>query len=211
MNETQIEVKEEQKRNRFDYTIIVDTIPIGSKVLDLGCGIGTLLKSLKEKRGVEGRGIEIKQEKVKKCVERGLSVLHGDLDEGLKHYKSKSFDYVIFNETIQVVHNSLLVLKEALRVGKKVIVSFPNFGHWQVRLSFALSGKMPKSRALPYEWYNTPNIRELTVKDFRVVCKKNNIHVIKEFSYVRKNGNGSLVRVASNFFATNSLFVLEQR
>src|SRR3989344_5021434 len=209
--EDKIEAKEELKENRFDYNLIAEVIQPNSKVLDLGCGIGSLLRLLKEKKNIDGRGIEIKQERVQECVKHGLSVLHGDLDEGLKHYKNKSFDYVIFNETIQVVKNSLLVLKDALRVGKKVIVSFPNFGHWQIRFSYFFSGRMPKSKALPYEWYNTPNIRLLTVKDFRDICRKNNIRVVNEFDYNRKNGKSRLVSFWPNLLASNSLFVVEDK
>lgn len=204
------EIKEEQKKNHFDYNLIVRIISNNSKVLDLGCGAGTLLKLLKEKKNIEARGIEIKRAHVKECIEKGLSVLHGDLDEGLKHYRDKSFDFVIFNQTIQVVRNSLLVLEEALRIGRKVIVNFPNFGHWQIRYFFCLSGRMPKSKALPYEWYNTPNIRVLTVRDFRELCKENNIHIIKEINYVNRNGNSRIVHIAPNLLATNSLFILEK-
>jgi methionine biosynthesis protein MetW len=211
MTENKIGIDEEQKRNRFDYRFISKIIEKNSKVLDLGCGAGTLLKLLKEQKDVDARGIEIKQDKVQKCVEHGLSVLHGDLDEGLKYYNDKSFDYVIFNQTIQVVKNSLLVLKEALRVGKKVIVSFPNFGHWQIRFSYMLSGRMPKSKALPYEWYNTPNIRLLTVKDFRDVCRKSNIHILKELNYINKNNKSRAVPLWPNLFASNSIFIVEQR
>ncbi len=211
MNENKIEVKEEQKIERFDYNFITNIIEKNSKVLDLGCGIGTLLKLLKDKKNVDGRGIEIKQYKVQKCVENGLSVLHGDLDEGLKHYKDKSFDYVIFNQTIQVVRNSLLVLKEALRVGKKVIVSFPNFGHWQIRYSFFLSGRMPKSKSLPYEWYNTPNIRLLTIRDFRDVCRKNSLYILKELNYINRNGKSKAIHIWPNLLASNSIFIVEQK
>lgn len=211
MDKNQIEIKGEQKRNRFDYKFIANAVGGNSKVLDLGCGTGTLMRMLKEKKNVDARGIEINQDKVKRCIEHGLSVLHGDLDEGLKHYKDKSFDYVIFNQTIQVVKNSLLVLQEALRVGRKVIVSFPNFGHWQIRFSYTLSGRMPKSRALPYEWYNTPNIRLLTIVDFRDVCKKNKIEVLKELNYINRNGKSRAVYFWPNLLASNSLFVVEEK
>ncbi len=205
---TDLEIKEEKKRNRFDYKLIVKLIEENSRVLDLGCGTGTLLRMLKEKKDIVARGIEINPDKVKRCIHHGLSVLHGDLDEGLKHYKDNSFDYVIFNQTIQVVKNSLDVLKEALRVGKRVIVSFPNFAHWQIRFSFFFSGHMPKSKALPYEWYNTPNIRVLTIKDFRELCIENNINVLNQFSYINRNGTSRLVRLCPNLFATNSLFLV---
>jgi len=209
MDETQIEAYEEKKRSRYDYKFIADTVEKGSRILDLGCGTGTLMRLLREKKDVEARGIEISQDKVRRCIEHGVSVLHGDLDEGLKHYKDKSFDYVIFNQTIQVVKNSLLVLQDALRVGKKVIISFPNFGHWQIRFSYLISGRMPKSRALPYEWYNTPNIRLLTIVDFRDLCKKNNIKILTEIDYFEKNGKGSAIHFWPNLFASNSLFVLK--
>jgi methionine biosynthesis protein MetW len=209
--DTSVKSREEQKKARFDYRFIVRTIEEKSKVLDLGCGTGELLQLLKDKKSINAVGIEIKQDRVQKCVQRGLSVLHGDLDEGLRYYKDKSFDYVIFNETIQVVKNSLLVLKEALRVGKKVIVSFPNFGHWQIRFSYFLSGRMPKSKSLPYEWYNTPNIRLLTIKDFRELCKKNKIRIIKESSYINRNAHSSPVKAWSNLLASNSIFVIEER
>ncbi len=211
MNENNIEWTEEQKRNRYDYRYIAKTVRENSKVLDLGCGNGTLMRLLKEQKNVDARGIEIKKDKVKKCIEHGLSVLHGDLDEGLKHYRDKSFDYVIFNQTIQVVKNSLLVLKGALRVGKKVIVSFPNFGHWQIRFSYLFSGRMPKSKSLPYEWYNTPNIRLLTLADFRDLCRENNLEVLTELNYINKNGKSGAMPFWPNLFATNSLFVVQEK
>lgn len=210
MNEDKIELEKEKKIDRFDYNFIVGTIESASKVLDLGCGTGILLQLLKEKKNIDARGIEIKQAKVQKCIEKGLSVLHGDLDEGLRHYRDKSFDYVIFNETIQVVKNSLLVLKEALRVGKKVIVSFPNFGHWKIRFSYVLSGRMPKSKALPYEWYNTPNIRLLTVNDFRELCRENNIHILKELNYTNRDVKSQKTIIWPNLLASNSIFLVEQ-
>lgn len=201
----------ENKTERFDYRFIVSAIEKNSKVLDLGCGTGVLLQLLKEKKNIQTRGIEINQKKVQKCIEKGVSILHDDLDEGLKHYKDKSFDCVIFNQTIQVVKNSLLVLEEALRVGKKVIISFPNFGHWQIRFQYLFSGRMPKSKALPYEWYNTPNIRVLTIKDFRSLCKENNIRILKEVDYVDRNGKSKAVNLCPNLFASNSIFVVEHK
>ena len=196
--------------NRFDYKVIIKEIEEGSKVLDLGCGSGELLSCLKKHKKIDARGIELKQDKVRQCIEHGLSVLHGDIDEGLKHYGDKSFDYVVFCETIQVVRNSLLVLEEALRVGKKVIVSFPNFGHYTIRFPYFFFGKMPKSSSLPYEWYNTPNIREVTIKDFRTLCRTHNIKIIKEADFLKNSGKSKKISFWPNLLASNSIFIMEK-
>lgn len=195
---------------RFDHRIIIEAIEKGSKVLDLGCGSGELLRSLQKSKGINARGIEIKHDKIRDCVEKGLSVLHGDIDEGLKHFQDKSFDYAIFCETIQVVRNSLSALQEALRVGNKVIVAFPNFGHYKIRFSFFFSGRMPKSKSLPYEWYDTPNLRVLTTQDFRVLCRENGFRIIKEVNYIKRNGKSRQVRLWPNLIASNSVFVIEK-
>lgn len=151
---------------RGDYRIIGDIVEEGSSVLDLGCGEGVLLAWLVEHKRVQARGVEISSAKVRKCVAYGLSVYQGDIDQGLADYPDQCFDYVILNQTLQETHQPLKVLREMIRVGRRVIVAFPNFGHWSIRGSLLLTGRAPKARHLPYEWYNTPNIHFVTVLDF---------------------------------------------
>ena len=148
----------ESKGLHLNYSIISDMIDDYARVLDLGCGNGYLLKLLKDKKHINGNGIEISQKEVIQCLEKGLSVIQGDIDEGLKQFADKSYDYVILNQTLQSTHNPDYVLEEMLRVGKKCIVSFPNFAYWRIRFKFFFTGAMPKSRVLPFEWINTPNI-----------------------------------------------------
>ena len=136
-----------------DYDIVVELIPPRAKVLDLGCGSGELLQRLITQKNVYGRGLDIDPELVISCVEKGLSVVHGNLDEGLAQYQAKSFDWVVLNQTLQVTHRPALVLREMLRVGQTSIVSFPNFAYWTVRSQLFLRGRMPISRSLPYPWY----------------------------------------------------------
>jgi len=151
---------------RSDYAIISSLVEPGTKVLDLGCGDGELLAWLVENKGVEARGIEINRARVQKAIARGVTVFQGDIDEGLADIPDQSFDYVILSQTLQETRHPLKVLQEMLRVGRHVIVTFPNFGHWSVRLSHLFSGRAPRTRLFPYEWYDSPNIHFLTVKDF---------------------------------------------
>jgi methionine biosynthesis protein MetW len=149
---------------RFDYEIIVDIIENGSRVLDLGCGNGELLSKLKQRRNVDARGVELDDRCVAECIRRGFTVFQGDIDEGLGDYADKSFDYVVLNQTLQVVHKPTLVIEEMLRVGKRAIVSFPNFGYFRIRWYLLTKGRMPKVDFLPSDWYNTPNIHLLTLR-----------------------------------------------
>ena len=155
----------------LNYKQITKLIEKGSKILDLGCGDGYLFKKLVDEKEVTGIGIEINQDEVIKAIERGLSVIQGDLDKGLKQFADKTFDYAILNQTLQSTEHPDYVLDEMLRVSKKAIVAFPNFAYWRVRFYLFFKGKMPKSRALPYEWYNTPNIHLNTIEDFFEFCK----------------------------------------
>ncbi|MBU0629942.1 MAG: methionine biosynthesis protein MetW [Candidatus Margulisbacteria bacterium] len=163
-----------------DYNLIESLIPAGARVLDLGCGDGTLLSLLQERKKVKGIGIDIYSEGLNECLKKGLSVLQLDLNNGLASFKSGSFDYVILNMTLQATYNPLLLIKEMVRVGHRAIVGFPNFGHWKLVLSLLLKERMPKNKTLPYEWYNTPNIRLMTIKDFRILCRENGIRIIGE-------------------------------
>ncbi|MGB9915541.1 MAG: methionine biosynthesis protein MetW [Candidatus Bathyarchaeales archaeon] len=165
---------------RLDYQIILNWIGTGSSVLDLGCGDGALLTLLIKLKDVQAQGIEINENAVRECVAKGLNVFQQDIDTGLSEYADKSFSYVILNQTLQQVKNPSFVLKEALRVGKKVIVSFPNFAHYSARISIFFRGKVPVTPALPYEWYNTPNLHFLSITDFKNYCKKKNITIADE-------------------------------
>lgn len=158
--------------SRRDYAMIADLVSPGSRVLDLGCGEGELLAWLREFKRVDARGVEIDGAKVLKAIARGVSVYQGDLESGLRDYPDGSFDFVVLSQTLQEMHRPIGVLQEMLRVGKHVIVSFPNFGHWTVRLSHLVSGRAPKTELFPHDWYDSPNLHFLTVEDFVLLCRK---------------------------------------
>jgi methionine biosynthesis protein MetW len=157
---------------RVDLQLIADLVTRGSRVLDVGCGDGLLLSLLQERRGVDGRGIELSQEGVNECVARGLSVIQGDADRDLVHYPDDAFDYVILSQTIQATRNPKTVLAELLRIGERAIVSFPNFGHWSIRLSLLARGRMPVTANLQHAWYETPNIHFCTIRDFVALAEE---------------------------------------
>jgi methionine biosynthesis protein MetW len=171
--QTQLQSQREPKKafvpellGRSDYAIIGEIVEPRAKVLDLGCGEGELLEWLAGNKGVEGRGVEISGTKVQRAIARGVSAYQGDIDEGLADYPDRAFDYVILSQTLQESRHPLKVLREMLRVGRRAIVAFPNFGHWRMRQSMLVRGQMPKTRLFPYEWYDSPNIHFLTVHDF---------------------------------------------
>jgi len=195
----------------LNYSIISNMIEENARVLDLGCGNGYLLKLLKDKKKIKGNGIEISQTEVIQCLEKGLSVIQGDIDEGLQQIPDKYYDYVILNQTLQSTHNPDFVLEEMLRAGKKCIVSFPNFAYWRVRFNFFFTGNMPKSRVLPFEWYNTPNIHLLTIKDFFEYTKQHNIK-IEEGIYTTKAAirKGIQYSIFSNLLAEEAIFVISR-
>jgi methionine biosynthesis protein MetW len=165
---------------RADLAIISEWIEPGSRVLDLGCGDGTLLEHLKRERQVDGYGLEIEPDNLTACIRRGVSVIQSDLDAGLTDYfDDNSFDYVVMTQTLQAMHYPARLLREMLRVGRQGIVTFPNFGHWQSRMQLGLGGHMPVSRALPNEWHDTPNIHLCTLKDFEQLCRELNITILQ--------------------------------
>ena len=197
--------------DRKDLEIISSFVEKNTSVLDLGCGDGSLLKKLKHERNIIARGVDILEENIISCITKGISVFQGNLDEGLADYSDKSFDYVILAQTLQVVHKPRMILNEALRVGKSAIVSIPNFGYWQVRVKIGFTGKMPKLEFLPYEWYETPNIRLLTINDFRNLCKKDNITIEKEIhTNLRDKSDSWLTRTWPNLFAQASIFLVSK-
>ncbi|MCL5292729.1 MAG: methionine biosynthesis protein MetW [Actinobacteria bacterium] len=191
-------------KQRLDYDLIIDLVTEESRVLDLGCSTGDLLKLLIKQKKVTGFGVEIEEEKVYSCIAKGLSVHHGDIDDGLADYPDHSFDYVILSLTLQAVKKPKFVIEEMLRVGGKAIVSFPNFAYLPIRWQLAALGRMPMTTDIPYEWYETPNIHLTTIKDFSRFCGENSIKVSDVF-YLGSKGQ---IRFAPNVFAKSALFVL---
>jgi methionine biosynthesis protein MetW len=177
-----------------------------TSVLDLGCGDGKLLSRLIEEKHVRAQGIEISDKAIHRCVARGLSVFQEDIDTGLSAYGDKSFDYVILNQTFQQVRKPDFVLKEALRVGKAVIVAFPNFLHYKARLQMFFGGKVPVTSSLPYEWYATPNLHFLSIADFKEYCKKRRMRIHRT-AFV---GNNRRIRFWPNLFAEIGLFLFSE-
>lgn len=190
---------------------IIDIVREGSRVLDLGCGKGELLELLQQRKKVQGYGVDISFDNVLECVKRGISVFQGNIDEGLPGFSDQSFDYVILSQTLQQVHKPLFVLSEMLRVGRMGIVTFPNFAYWKVRLQL-LFGDVPRTRALPYEWYDTPNIRVISIKAFRRVCRAQSIRIVAEVPlYDKVMLPPVLSRAAANLFSRKGMFVIEKR
>lgn len=157
---------------RTDYRIISEWVAPNSRVLDLGCGDGELLQWLAERKNVDARGVELDGSEVQRAIARGVSVYQGDIDQGLVDYPNQAFDYVVLSQTLQQVRRPLPVLREMLRVGQRIIVAFPNFGHWRVRLSHLWSGRSPKTKLFPHEWHDSPNIHFLTVTDFTALVEQ---------------------------------------
>jgi methionine biosynthesis protein MetW len=197
---------------RADFEIVAENIPEYAKVFDVGCGDGTLLKLLVAKKRVKARGIEIDEENVLSCVDKGLSVLQGDIDEGLNEYaKNNSFDYVMALRTVQAIWNPKKSIDEMLRIGKQVIISFPNFAHFQIRFGLLFKGRMPKNRVLPYEWYDTPNIHLLTIRDFTRFCRDNGIKIEKRYFLASLEKKKTfLASLWPNFFAYYGLFIISR-
>ena len=189
---------------KTEHKIILDWITKEASVLDLGCGDGELLALLITEKQVHAQGIELSETAIHRCVALGLSVFQQDIDTGLSEYADKSFDYVILNQTFQQVKKPDFVLKEALRVGKKAIVGFPNFVQASARIQIFFKGRVPVTKALPYEWYDTPNLHFLGIADFKDYCKKRNIH-IEDSAFIRKN---TKVRFFPNLLAEIGLFLL---
>jgi len=162
-----------------EFKIIANLLPPQSRVLDVGCGDGTLIEALIKEKSIDARGIELEEDKVKECISKGLSVIEGDAETELGQFPDKSFDFVILSQTLQAFYNPVTVLEHLLRIGKSSIVSIPNFGYWKVRTSLLFFGRMPETRSLPYKWYDTPNLHMCTIKDFYELCNSRNISMKK--------------------------------
>lgn len=163
---------------RADFKVIAGWIRPGARILDLGCGDGTLLRYLAEQRNTSGYGVEIEDERMLACIRAGVNVIQGNLDRGLSDFADDSFDYVILSQTLQAVKSSERVVREMLRVGREGIVTFPNFGYWRNRVQ-VLRGRMPVSQDLPYEWFNTPNIHLCTTTDFEAFCADHDVRILE--------------------------------
>lgn len=197
---------------RVDLDVVAGFIAPRSRVLDVGCGDGELLSFLEEDKQVDGRGVELSQRGVNECVARGLSVIQGDADHDLVFYPDKGFDYVILSQTLQATRNPKMVLDDLLRIGERAIVSFPNFGHWRMRLSLLFKGRMPVTRELPYSWYDTPNIHFCTIRDFVELCDEVGATVE---AAIALDGNGGRIGLSMpwgfwNLFGQQAVFLLRR-
>lgn len=197
---------------RFDLQVIASWIEEGARVLDLGCGRGDLLEHLAAEKGVRGSGIEVLEERVAECIARGLSVVQGDINAEIRDYPDQCFDYVVLSQTLQQVFDPAQLIREMLRVGRLGIVSFPNFGYWRIRMQLLMKGRAPVSRELPYQWYDTPNIRVISMKDFQTFCLTHGFAVRKrtpiDTDYHADEGH--VLKVLSNVRATYGIFLLGQ-
>ena len=197
---------------KTEYKIIVYLIEEKTRVLDVGCDDGTLMESLKKNKNVDARGIEISKDKVQICISKGLTVIEGNAELDLKQFPNDSFDYVVLGQTLQAFVNPEIVIRELLRVGKKAIITIPNFGHWKVRLNLLIKGTMPITESLPNDWYNTPNIHMCTIKDFVKFSKILNFKIFKSLALTNKNVsniyNSNLFY--KNLFAELGIFLIEK-
>ena len=195
---------------RADHDVIASLVPVGARVLDLGCGDGSLLEEL-IRRGADGLGVEISDEGVLACLQRGVPVLQDDIDKGLDDLEDDSFDIVIMSLTLQAVHHPALVLREMNRVGRKSIISFPNFAHWRLRSQLAASGRMPVSPLLPYTWYETPNIRLCSIKDFEALAHAEGF-TVEERILLNEGGarEGAVTQRAANLLAAGAVYLLSR-
>jgi|TARA_B100001063_G_scaffold46494_1_gene40295 methionine biosynthesis protein MetW len=197
---------------KSEYKVISDIIEKNSRVLDVGCDDGTLMEFLKNNKNIDIRGIEISKEKVQTCIAKGLTVIEGNAEFDLKQFPNDSFDYVVLGQTLQAFINPEIVIKELLRVGKKAVVTIPNFGHWRVRFNLLFKGTMPITNSLPNDWYNTPNIHMCTIKDFFKFSKKINFKIYKSLALTNKNvsniNNSNLF--LKNLFGELGIFLIEK-
>ncbi|MEC9368042.1 MAG: methionine biosynthesis protein MetW [Pseudomonadota bacterium] len=213
MEDTVLDTGRPLDTTRVDLLLIAEMVKRGSRVIDVGCGDGALLRILSETRDVDARGIEISQAGVNQCVAKGLSVVQGDADRDLVNYPDQAFDYAILSQTIQATHRPKAVLEQLLRIGRYAIVSFPNFGHWRIRAQVMFGGRMPVNDNLPVAWYETPNIHFCTIKDFSNLCREVDARVERS---VALNAQGSRLGFGvpdflQNLIGEQAVFLLSRK
>ena len=195
-----------------EFKVIADLLPNNTRVLDVGCGDGSLMNFLVKEKNIETRGLELDQNNVQECIYKGLTVIQGNAETELHQFPNKSFDYVVLSQTLQAFYNPEKVLKELLRIGKSVVISIPNFGYWKVRFHLLFKGTMPITKTLPDEWYNTPNLHMCTIKDFFHFVKSKDIKIFK--SLALNNLNKSIINESNlgvkNLFADLGIFLIEK-
>ena len=195
-----------------EFKVITDLIDKNTRVLDVGCADGVLMEFLRDNKNTNIRGLELSKDKVQKCIEKGLTVIEGNAEKDLKQFPDKSFDYVVLSQTLQAFLDPELVINELLRVGKKAIVTIPNFGYWKIRLHLLTKGTMPITKTLPDEWYSTPNLHMCTIKDFVSFVKSRNFKIFK--SLALNEENVSLINDTNlgikNLFADLGIFLIEK-
>lgn len=191
---------------RADLNLIQNWIQPGSRVLDLGCGDGILLAHLKQTRQIQDCGLEIDADYIESCLEKGVNVIEQNMDLGLANFESNSFDTVVLAQTLQALHRPDEIVEEMLRVGKRCILTFPNFAYWRHRLYLLAGGRMPKSPHIPYEWYDTPNLHHCTISDFDALCRQKNIRVLNRTVVDDDQRESFLMKFNPNFFGINAIY-----
>ena len=203
-------MKSGAKRFRVDFDVIEAWVAPEARILDLGCGDGTLLARLRDGNRISGYGVEISVHNIIACIDKGVPVIQADLDTGLQDFERDSVDFVVLSQTLQAIRYPHYLLREMLRVGREAIVSFPNIGHWLARTQLGLGGRMPRTPSLPYNWYNTPNIHLHTLRDFESLCRKEEIEILERRVLDRHGRSGVLAHKLPNLFGATAMYRIQR-